>query len=57
MTKELHTGDRIRKRGFKYLGAIVKKDTAWATIEWDDGPIAKIRPLMCHVNELELADD
>lgn len=50
----MKTGDRVRKRGFDFLGTIAKMDTTWATIEWDDGFAPKTRPKMCHVRELEL---
>lgn len=53
MIAEMNTGDRIKKRGFSHEGRIVKKDEAWATIEWDDGVLARERPKMCHLRELE----
>lgn len=52
----LITGLRVRKRGFKHEGKIVKADKTWATIEWDDGPMPIERPTMCHIKELEFAD-
>lgn len=50
-------GDRVRKRGFKHEGKIVKMDTTWMTIEWDDGPMPIERPAMCHIKELEPVEE
>lgn len=53
MTK-LKTGDRVCKRGLAAVGTITKMDETWSTVEWDEGLKAKERPLMCHLNELDL---
>ncbi len=49
----MKAGDRIVKRGLGFKGKIVKADQSWVTVEWDDG-IAKGRPQMCHIKELEI---
>lgn len=48
-------GERVWKRGGESSGTIVDVQGRWVSINWDLGPIAKLRPRICHLDELEKA--
>lgn len=50
---DLLEGSRIRKRGYRAEGVVIKAKGTTRWIEWDDGTKARERPVMCHVMELE----
>jgi hypothetical protein len=50
---DIVVGDRVKKRGFSHEGVVKGKTGTWCHISWDDGHLAKERPKICDVKELE----
>lgn len=49
-------GLRVRKKGGPSVGTVLRWQKDWIVVDWDEGIMPKVRPMICHLYELEAVE-